>query len=58
MYLNGLAVPNGRLRLFSGGLDSGLLAWLLRERCCCYTVGFHVQDKKNKHQGSVFFDDS
>ena len=36
------------VRLFSGGLDSGLLAWLLRERCCCYTVGFHVQDKKNK----------
>ncbi|CAJ1454300.1 unnamed protein product [Effrenium voratum] len=38
--------------LFSGGLDSGLLAWILTEkklRCTGYTVGFHVEKKKNKY---------
>ncbi|CAL1138545.1 unnamed protein product, partial [Cladocopium goreaui] len=40
--------------LFSGGLDSGLLAWLFTEelapcRCSCYTVGFHMEDKKIKN---------
>eukprot|EP00438_Fugacium_kawagutii_P030421 Skav216206 [mRNA] locus=scaffold238:143467:146094:- [translate_table: standard] len=39
--------------LFSGGLDSGLLAWLFKGelapcRCSCYTVGFHMEDKKIK----------
>lgn len=37
--------------LFSGGLDSGLLAWLFAQeacRCSCYTVGFHMEDKKIK----------
>lgn len=41
--------------LFSGGLDSGLLAWLFTEelapcRCSCYTVGFHMEDKKIKNK--------
>ena len=48
--------------LFSGGLDSGLLAWLFTEelaseaRCSCYTVGFHMDDKKikNKQLEAVF----
>ena len=41
--------------LFSGGLDSGLLAWLFTEKlapckCSCYTVGFHMDDKKIKNK--------
>ena len=44
--------------LFSGGLDSGLLAWILMtdelaaasSKCSGYTVGFHMEDKKIKNK--------
>ncbi|CAE7737606.1 unnamed protein product [Symbiodinium sp. CCMP2456] len=42
--------------LFSGGLDSGLLGYLFSSgllapcQCTCYTVGFHLEDKKIKNK--------